>query len=252
MRKTTKRRLSDPQKRKAIEELRLLASKPATSVRSLERRMVKIYQQYGVRDMEYYAVECISDLRLERWSMLHNNFEWTDENITRLEAANEKMKEAMLGMRRKTIEVYESLTNLRTPDIDLKVKGTLWVNEMTFEGWNPDDETSWYLYDVMTFKPYCGFYESSINFEFIIRHDEEVTDGPASYDSENYVLYLEEEPDNWNELMPRDKTAHLHIIHGLHNLYDHCHWSLQDILGIKSYKTKIEVEYSPRNTSNAE
>lgn len=112
--------MSDPQKRKAIEKLRLLASKPATSVRSLERRMVKIYQQYGVRDMEYYAVECISDLRRERWSMLHNNFEWTDENIARLEAANEKMKEAMLDMRRKTIEVYESLTNLRTPEIEVE------------------------------------------------------------------------------------------------------------------------------------
>ena len=102
---------------------------------------------------------------------------------------------------------------------------------------------NWALYDVMTRDPCCGFGRRSIDMPFTLRHDKHVTDTPDSYDSEYQVLYLEDKLDNWNELMPRDKTAHLHIIHGIHNLYDHCHWSLQDILGIKSYKMKIEVEY---------
>ncbi len=39
------------------------------------------------------------------------------------------------------------------------------------------------------------------------------------------------------------KTNHVRIIYGVHNAIDHCHWTLQDLINVKSYKTKIEVEY---------
>ena len=40
------------------------------------------------------------------------------------------------------------------------------------------------------------------------------------------------------------KTNHMHIIHGVHNMIDCFHWSLQDLINMKLYKAKIEVEYS--------
>ena len=40
--------------------------------------------------------------------------------------------------------------------------------------------------------------------------------------------------------------SHLHLVYGVHNLYEHCEWTLQDLLGIRSYRTKIEIEYYNR------
>lgn len=252
MRKITKRRLSNPQKRKALEELRLLVAKPATSVRSIERRMVKIYQQYGHRDMEYYAAECINDLKLERWCLLRDSFEWTEENIARLEEANERLKQALIDMRRQTIEVYEKIGNWRTPDKDLRVSGTLWVEDMTFDGWEKDEDMKWNLFDVMTSKSGSNFYTNSVSMEFWLDYNKMASDTAETCQSEMEVLYLEDKLDNWNELMPRDKTENLHLVYAVHNLYEHCNWSLQDIMNIKSYKTEIMIEYSPRNESNME
>lgn len=230
-----------------MERLRLLAAKPVTSVRNLERRMVAIYQRYGRRDMDYYAAECINDLKLERWRMMRDRFEWTDENIARLVAANELLKQALADMRRRTIEVYESVSAWRTPDKDLEVIGKLWVENMTFEEWENDEDMKWNLFDVMTSKPYCGFYTNSVSIEFRLSYDKMVSDTAETCDSEMHVLYLEDKLDNWNELMPPEKTDHLHLVYAIHNLYEHCRWSLQDILGIKSYRTEIKIEYSDRD-----
>ena len=209
--------------------------------------MVDIYQTQCGRSKEYKAVERINDLKRDRWSMLHHSFEWTDENIARLEAANEKMKEALLDMRRRTIEVYESLKGWCTPDKDLYVKGTLWVEEMSFSGWEHDEDMEAYLCDIFTRAPYCGFYVNSVSMSYDLKHDAGTTHCPENYDTEYELLYLHDSIDNWNELMNREKTDHLHLVYGVHNLYEHCHWALQDLLGIRSYCTKIEIEYDNRN-----
>lgn len=219
---------------------------PDTKIKNIERWMVDIYQTQCGRSKEYKAIERINDLKRERWSMLHDSFEWTDKNIARLETANERMKDALLDMRRRTIEVYESLKGWCTPDKDLYVKGTLWVEEMTFDGWEHDEDMEAMLCDIFTIKPYCGFYANSVSMSYDLRHDAGTTHAPEDYDTEYELLYLHDSIDNWNELMNREKTDHLHLVYGVHNLYEHCHWALQDLLDIGSYCTKIEIEYDNR------
>jgi len=207
--------------------------------------MVDIYENHSGRGRKNQAAERIEHLKLERWRLMRDSFEWTDENVSRIEQMNERMKEALLVMRRRTIEVYESLKAWCTPDKDLHVKGTLWVEEMAaFEGWEQDEDMEAMLFDIMTRKPYCGFYVNSVSMGYDLWYD--ATHQDADYDTENELLYLGENTDNWNELMNLEKTAHLHLVYGVHNLYEHCQWSLQDLLGILSYRTKIEIEYYNR------
>lgn len=243
------RTLNKLKSRKAVwEELRILTARPVTGVRQLERRMVKLYRKYAREDLEYYTAECINDLKWQRWRLLRDSFEWTDENVARLEAANEQLKEALLDMRRQTIEVYEAVRKWITTDQKLYVYGSLWVKEMAFENWQHDEDMQYDMLDIMTSSPYSGFYSvDGVSMTYHFYHDEIQSDSPDdAYKSENYLLYLENKLDNWNELMPIEKTAHLHLVYAIHNLYEHCNWSLQDILAIKSYQTKIEIEYAPR------
>jgi len=219
--------------------------KPVDKIQKIERRMVDIYENHSGRGRKNQAAERIEHLKLERWRLMRDSFEWTDENVSRIEQMNERMKEALLVMRRRTIEVYESLKAWCTPDKDLHVKGTLWVEEMAaFEGWEQDEDMEAMLFDIMTRKPYCGFYVNSVSMGYDLWYD--ATHQDADYDTENELLYLGENTDNWNELMNLEKTAHLHLVYGVHNLYEHCQWSLQDLLGILSYRTKIEIEYYNR------
>lgn len=242
MRKTELKRLET-----TIKKLEELQAKPVKSIRELEKRIVMVDAEYGAEDIAPYGAECIEALKIKRWCLMRDSFEWTDENIARLEAANDQMKEALLDMRRKTIEVYESLGGWRTADKDLYVEGTLWVEDMTFEGWEDDEDMRVSLFEIMTCKPCCGFYGNfGVDTAYNLYHHELKSHNPSNYGTENDFLYLSDTPDNWNELMPREHTDHLHLIHGIHNLYEHCHWSLQDLLGICSYKIKIEIEQNNR------
>lgn len=241
--------------KKVLDEINELKQQPLDNVRDVERRMVKVYQEFHREDMRYYAAEYIDELKLERWSMMWDSFEWTNENIKRLEVANEQLKTAMLDMRRQTIETFEALREWCTPDKDLYVRGTLWVDDMTFEGWEEDEDMQSYLYDIMTSRHYGNFYVNSVGMSYDLRHDEMLTNTSEDYETENSLLYLSDSNsqnpvDNWNEQMPHDKTEHLHLVYAIHNLYEHCHWTLQDILGIHSYSTKIEIDYSPRMKEN--
>ena len=60
------------------------------------------------------------------------------------------------------------------------------------------------LLDVMTQKPYCGFYANSVSMSYDLWYD--ATHQSANYDTENELLYLGDTIDNWNELMNLEKT----------------------------------------------
>ena len=245
MERTTKDSVRDAEEMR--KELRELAARPVESVREVEQRMAYIYQNYRRLEVEYDVTECIEDLRLERWWLLRDSFKWSDDYVARLEAMNERLKAALLDMRRQTIEVYEKLGNWCTSDKDLEVSGSLWVDKMTFDGWEDNEDMQESLFDIMTGEPYCGFYKYGLAHNINLYHIESRTDTPKEYDSETELLYLHESIKNWNELMPIDKTDHLHLVYAVHNLYEHCRWSIQDLLNIQSFMTKIEIEYRPRN-----
>ena len=52
--------------------------KKEMSVSNIERKMVDIYQTQCREDKVYKAAQRINDLKLQRWSMMRDSFEWTD------------------------------------------------------------------------------------------------------------------------------------------------------------------------------
>ena len=64
--------------------------------------------------------------------------------------------------------------------------------------------------------------------------------GPVS---ENYMLYLNEQIDNWNDGLDPEQTADMHLIYPFHNLYDHTSFSIFDLLWVRDFNVEISVEY---------
>lgn len=208
-------------------------------VRNLEERIVGLYEK-GANDDK--TSDEIESLLMERWRLMHQSIVWDDEFITKLVAMNEKMKQALIDMRNLTFDTYNHLLANCPDDKEFDVTGMLFVDDMEMEGWEYGSHMSDYLSEILQTPEYSSLYRYGVAHEVIF----ESSDRPYGINDRNTemnLLYMAEQPDNWNEHMNREKTANLNIIYGVHNMIDHCHWTLQDLINVKSYKAKIEVEY---------
>ena len=208
-------------------------------VRKLEERIVKLYEK-GANDDK--TSDEIESLLMERWKLMHRSIVWDDDFIAKLVAMNEKMKQALIDMRNLTLNTYTHLLTNCPDDKEFDVTGRLFVDDLEMQGWECGSHMSDYLSEILQTPEYAGLYRYGVAHEVIF----ESADRPYGINDRNTemnLLYMAEQPDNWNEHMNREKTANLNIIYGVHNMIDHCHWTLQDLINVKSYKSKIEVEY---------
>jgi len=213
-------------------------------VREVERRIVDIYSKGDTSNKD--VVSSIQSLMMMRWNMMHHSIMWDDEFVAQLDAMNEHMKQALIAMRYKTLDVYEYLKAKCPEDMKLEVTGRLYVDDMDMEGWEYESDMWANLSEILQTPAMsrASLYADGITYPLVF----DSTDNNSCHSCEEcetmYMLYREKHNDNWNELMDRNKTDHMHIIYGVHNMIDHCHWTLQDLINVKSYKTKIEIEYS--------
>jgi len=214
-------------------------AKASHDVRDIEKCIVKLYEK-GANDDK--ISDEIESLLMERWGLMHKSIVWDDEFIAKLVAMNEKMKQALIDMRNLALGTYNHQIANCPDDKEFDVTGRLFVDDMEMEGWEYGSHMSDYLSEILQTPEYSSLYRYGVAHEVIF----ESSDRPYGINENNTemnMLYMAEQPENWNEHMDREKTANLNIIYGVHNMIDHCHWTLQDLINVKSYKSKIEVEY---------
>lgn len=212
-------------------------------IRDLERRIVEIYKKCDTSNKD--VICSIQSLMMMRWNMMQNRKVWDDEFVAKLDVMNELMKQAIIAMRYKTLDVYEYLKTKCSEDMKLEVTGRLYVDDMDMEGWEYGSDVWIYLSEILkTPAMTCAsLYADGITYPLTFDNTNSDSCHSCKECDTMYMLYREKHFDNWNEHMDRNKTDHMHIIYGVHNMIDHCHWTLQDLINVKSYKTKIEVEY---------
>lgn len=62
-------------------------------------------------------------------------------------------------------------------------------------------------------------------------------------ESENHMLYLSEQIDNWNHAFDSDMTADMNLIYPLHALYEYTSFSVFDFLWVRNFNVEVAVEY---------
>lgn len=67
-------------------------------------------------------------------------------------------------------------------------------------------------------------------------------DSTEEPDSENMMLYLGEEPDNWNEFLDREKTDDIQLIHSFHFLFTDMDFSIFDLLWVRGFNVEIHLK----------
>lgn len=66
--------------------------------------------------------------------------------------------------------------------------------------------------------------------------------GNAEAPTEHDCIYLGGEPDNWNEGLDREMTGDMHLCYAFHNLYDHCLFSIFDLLWVRDFFITVSSE----------
>ena len=220
----------------------------STAVRSVEEQILDLYHEterkHWCNDENKKAIKSLLEVRRR---ILNSMFVLDEQNKQLLAEFNETMKQQLIEMRKRTIDLYNSVYK---PDMG----GTVEVEGKCFMGYEYSKihpvqsiraKKMWAVLNG-SLDDYIFLYcEDGVNSFDINSHD-------PTIESENEFLYLNEHLDNWNEGLDREMTKDMHLTYAFHNLFSHLDFSIYDLLWVRDFNIEIHVEYDYHTYENEE
>ena len=173
--------------------------------------------------------EAIKRLLAVRKRLLDREFVMDAHYKQLLNDLNKAMTEQLLQMRRTVISTYNAVKQVAA-DHDITAIGKCFM-AYQFSPLHPNQsKREKGIWNIL-----CGAYD-----EFVPLYQDGIILGGWEYsgggpESENQMLYLSEQTDNWNEGLDQDMTADMHLIYPFHNLYEHICFSIFDLLWVRDF-----------------
>lgn len=220
----------------------------STAVRSVEEQILDLYHEterkHWCNDENKKAIKSLLEVRRR---ILNSMFVLDEQNKQLLAEFNEAMKQQLIEMRKRAIDLYNSVYK---PDMG----GAVEVEGKCFMGYEYSKihpvqsmraKKMWAVLNG-SLDDYIFLYcEDGVNSFYINNYDPKI-------ESENELLYLNEELDNWNEGLDRDMTKDMHLTYAFHNLFSHLDFSIYDLLWVRDFNIEIHVEYDYHTYENEE
>jgi hypothetical protein len=204
-------------------------------------KLTELYESYPIDELERIAIranqrgdeeEVEAALHNRQWK-LNQTLEWTAENREKLLCLNEKLIHCFGKLKVEACALRETLRHRRRDEnddflhdfeIDVQVKPYVFAQ---IDGMN-------------TYEFESGIYEvldddwSDSNIKFSINKE----------DLNDKNLLYPDQKQNWNtDHWFKGQFDDHFISQGIHDLYNHTHWSFHDILQINYLKANVIVEY---------
>lgn len=220
----------------------------STAVRSVEEQILDLYHEterkHWCNDENKKAIKSLLEVRRR---ILNSMFVLDEQNKQLLAEFNEAMKQQLIEMRKRVIDLYNSVYK---PDMG----GTVEVEGKCFMGYEYSKihpvqsmraKKMWAVLNG-SLDDYIFLYcEDGVNSFYINNYDPKI-------ESENELLYLNEELDNWNEGLDSEMTKDMHLTYAFHNLFSHLDFSIFDLLWVRDFNIEIHVEYNYHTYENEE
>lgn len=220
----------------------------STAVRSVEEQILVLYHEterkHWCNDENKKAIKSLLEVRRR---ILNSMFVLDEQNKQLLAEFNEAMKQQLIEMRKRAIDLYNSVYK---PNME----GTVEVEGKCFMGYEYSKihpvqsmraKKMWAVLNG-SLDDYIFLYcEDGVNSFYINNYDPKI-------ESENELLYLNEELDNWNEGLDREMTKDMHLTYAFHNLFSHLDFSIYDLLWVRDFNIEIHVEYDYHTYENEE
>ena len=219
----------------------------STPVRSIEEQILSLYHEIEEHRSTYDEnKKAIRNLLEVRKQILDSMFVMDEQNKQLLAEFNEAMKQQLIEMRKRAIDLYNKVYQ---PDMN----GRIEVVGKCFMGY---EYSKIHPVQSMRAKKMWAVLNGSLD-DYIFLYCEdgvcrfEISSDDQKIESENEFLYLLKEPENWNEGLDRDMTSDLHLIFAFHDLFQHLDFSIFDLLWVRDFNIEIHVEYDYNTYANA-
>ena len=211
-------------------------------VETVEYEIIDLQQQsekdmWG-RETGKVAIQSLLEVRK---AILNEMFVLDEHHLQLIKDFNESIKQQMIEMRHRTIALFESVAKEELP-------GTLEVEGKCFLGYDYptlhpiQDERAKKMWNILngTIDDYIPLYCDGFGqFRIDTCHS-----STQEILTEQQMLYLGEETDNWNEGLDREMTKDMHLIYPFHNLFEHMEFSIFDLLWVRDFNIELNVEIS--------
>ena len=170
-----------------------------------------------------------------------------EQNKQLLAEFNEAMKQQLIEMRKRTIDLYNKVYK---PDMN----GRINVIGKCFMGY---EYSKIHPVQSMRAKKMWAVLNASLDDYIFLYHEDglccfDISSDDPKIESENEFLYLNEELDNWNEGLDREMTEDMHLTYAFHNLFSHLDFSIFDLLWVRDFNIELHVEYDYHTYKNNE
>ena len=220
----------------------------STAVRSVEEQILSLYQEternHWHDDENKKAIRSLLEVRRR---ILNSMFVLDEQNKQLLAEFNEAMKQRLIEMRKRSIDLYN---NVYKPEMI----GHVEVVGKCFMGY---EYSKIHPVQSMRAKKMWAILNGSLDDYIFLYHDDGVCRFDISSDdtrikSENEFLYLDDNMGNWNEGLDRELTSDLYLIFAFHDLFCHLDFSIFDLLWVRDFNIEIHVEYDYHTYKNDE
>ncbi|MBR8760409.1 hypothetical protein IX327_001827 [Porphyromonas levii] len=220
------------------DEVRSLYNQPR--IKNIECNILKLYQECerrnDRRERNGFAIRQLLNIRKY---FLEEDFQLNEVSRQLLVEFNSALKTQLEEMWKQTIALGEKAV-YRSPFPDTEAIGKCFLGYNYSRIHPVQTVRAKKMWDILngclaTFEP---LYDDGVTHCVRVCSS---GDG-LEYHSCNQVLYLGEEVYNWNEGLDEEYTKDLHLIYAFHNLWEHMHFSIFDLLWVRDFSVELFVE----------
>ena len=210
----------------------------STPVQSIEEQILDLYHEIeGHRSTYEENKKAIRSFLEVRKRILDSMFVMDEQNKKLLAEFNEAMKQQLIEMRKRAIDLYNDVYK---PNMI----GRIEVVGKCFMGY---EYSKIHPVQTMRAKKMWAVLNGSLDDYIFLYHEDGVDSFLISSDdpkiaTENEFLYLNEVRDNWNEGLDCELTSEMNLTYAFHNLFSHLDFSIYDLLWIRDFNIELHAE----------
>ena len=212
----------------------------STAIKEIENEILLMQHEVEKRHFEYEAgEEVIKCLLGTRKSLLNKMFVMDEDCKQLLSDFNEALKAQMIEMRKRALSIYAANVNSGLMS-SFTLKGKCFMGYEYSKIHPVQTMRAKKMWAVLngSLADYMPLYMDGADiFEL-----DYVEGGDCEIPSENQMLYLDDNIDNWNDELDLEMTKDMHLIHPFHNLYSHMDFSIFDLLWVRDFNIELSLE----------
>ena len=202
----------------------------------LEEEIARRNEHCRYSDEEKHVMEY---LLKERHRVLCHLNVYDDEMKRLLVEFNDALRKACAELYRRIAAVYQECLHRKDSPRDFEVEGKIFLG-YEYPALHPvQTETAKQVWDALSCGGFRALYDDGCAWALRFSSDCQ----PKSLEE---WLGMEDPNDNWNEGLDREWSKDLHLIQPFHNLYDHCYFSLYDLIYVRDFNLEVHVEFDDK------